>query len=130
MMRTLAKMFRHVPASDAITRQLVYRTIPANAVQDPWERRIIELGEGRSIGEITEILYWEEVRRGAWAVDIGLWKHLFDQCVVNTIRELASRGHICLMPGDISYGESEVVETRNRSGKAYGHEKRKVSVEA
>lgn len=121
LMRTLARMFHLAPASNEITRQLVYRTIVASAVQDPWERRIIELGEGRSIGEITEILYWEEIRRGGWAVDIGMWKHLFDQCVVNTIRGLASRGYICLMPGDVSYGGSEMV--RPEAGEAERLEK-------
>lgn len=117
LMRTLARMFRLAPANNGITRQLVYRTVAASATQDPWERRIVELAEGRSIGEIIEILYREEIRSGAWAVDIGLWKHLFDQSVVNTMRELASRGHICLIPGDVSYGESEMVETRNTRGK-------------
>lgn len=96
LIRTLTRMFGPVPASNGITRRLVYRTVEASAVQDSWERRIIELGEGRSVGEITEILYREEIRRGAWAVDIGLWKNLFDRDVVDTIAELVSRGNIRL----------------------------------
>jgi len=104
LMRTLARMFDLVSASNWITRQLVYRTVAPSAVQDPWERSIIELADGRSIGEITEILYREEIRSGAWALDIGLWRHLFDHCVVNTIRKLESQGYICVMPGTISYG--------------------------
>lgn len=101
--RTLLRMFGFVAEGNGITKQLVYRAVEASAVQDPWERRIIELGEGRSIGEITEILYREEIRSGASAVDIGLWKSVFAEGVVNDIVGLVSRGSLRLISGDISY---------------------------
>ena len=86
------------PEARKFTRQLVYRVTEAGEVKGDWERRIIELGDGKSIGEIIEILYREETRRGAWVDDIGLWRNLFDQCVVKTIRELIDMGHIYLKP--------------------------------
>ena len=101
--RTLMRMFGLLAEGNGITKQLVYRAVEVSAVQDPWERRIIELGEGRSIGEITEILYREEIRSGAWAADIGLWKSVFAECVVNDIVGLVSLRHIRLISGDISY---------------------------
>ena len=84
-----------VPVSDEITRQVVYRVTEASEVKD-WESRIIELGDGKSIGQIMGILYEEELESGAWMVDIGLWKNLFEQSVVKEIGELADRGYICL----------------------------------
>ena len=30
-------------------------------LEDPWERRIVELSDGRSVGEIQEILYIDEL---------------------------------------------------------------------
>ena len=64
--------------------------------RDSWERRIIELGEGKEVSEIMETFYVEEIRAGAWAVDVGLWKSLFDQCVTRTISGLAASGYIYL----------------------------------
>ena len=100
LQRRLLRMLGLVPVSDEITRQVVYRVTEASEVKD-WERRIIELGDGKSIGQIMGILYEEELESGAWMVDIGLWKNLFEQSVVKEIGELADRGYICLKkPGD------------------------------
>jgi len=86
------------PVSDGITRQLVYRAREPSGVKGAWERKIVELGDGAPVAEIIEVLFREEIRAGAWAVDIGLWKDLFDQCVVSTISELAGKGYIHLEP--------------------------------
>ena len=77
---------------------LVYRLRETCSPNDPWERRILDLGDGRSVAEITETLYWEEVRAGAWAADVGLWKELFDRSVVETIGKLAGAGCVYLRP--------------------------------
>ncbi len=39
-------------------------------------------------------MFYQEVRAGAWVVDIGIWRNLFDQDVVKTIGELADQGYI------------------------------------
>ena len=90
------------PESQSIKKQLVYRMTDASRFKDGWERRIIELGDGKCIDEIIEILYREEIKMGAWQVDIGLWKGIFDHGVLNTISELTNGRHIYLKPGDDS----------------------------
>jgi sulfate adenylyltransferase len=72
----------------------VYRLKAPDDSADPWERRILELCDGRPLGEIIEALYREEVRKGAWMADIGLWKGLFDKNVIGTIAILADKGYI------------------------------------
>ncbi|MCH8206839.1 MAG: hypothetical protein IH956_07515, partial [Chloroflexi bacterium] len=77
---------------------LVYRAGPTDMIADPWERRIAEMGDGRPTGEIVEAIWREEIEAGAWVVDIGLWKGLFNQKVVQAIDELAQRGVIHIVP--------------------------------
>ena len=86
------------PFGDDIMQQIVFRTREVDGVTNDWEKRIIELSDGRSTAEIIETLSKEEVRMGAWAADIGLWKGLFDRDVMATIRELATQGYIKLQP--------------------------------
>jgi len=75
----------------------VCRSRDARADTNAWERRIIELGDRRPLSEIIEILYIDELKAGAWAADIGLWKHLFDRTVVETVATLASKGYLSLV---------------------------------
>ncbi len=79
-------------------QQVVYRVKGADEVKDTWKRRIIDLANGKSIDEILDAMFSQEVRAGAWMVDIGIWRNLFDQDVVKTIGELADQGYICLEP--------------------------------
>ena len=44
------------------------------------------------MSEIIEILYIAELKAGAWAAAIGLWKHLFDRSVIETVHTLANKG--------------------------------------
>ena len=67
-------------------------------LEAPWERRIVELSDGRSVCEIQEILYIDELKAGAGAADIGIWRTLFDRGVSTTIGELATRGLLRLSP--------------------------------
>jgi len=80
------------------TQQIVYRVKGADEVKDTWKRRIIDLADGKSIDEILDAIFSQEVRAGAWVVDIGIWRNLFDRDVVKTIVELADQGYICLEP--------------------------------
>ncbi len=107
LIRNLASIFAHDPVDDETTCQRVYRMKEAAGIKGSWDRRIVELGDGKSVGEITEALYKEELRRGAQGADIGMWKHLFDRSVVEKIGELVNRGYINVIPREV------VMEERN-----------------
>ena len=85
---------------DETKRQLVCRSRDAQPQTNAWERRIIDLSDGRPLFEIMEVLYIDELKAGAWSADIGLWKHLFDRSVVETVLALAGRGCLSLVPDD------------------------------
>ena len=101
-LRNLGERLLADPASKEPSGQCAYRCQnggdDSGNVKDPWQRRIIELSDVRSVGEINEILYREEIMAGASAVDIGLWKQLFCRCVTDEIAELERRGYIRLQP--------------------------------
>ena len=76
-----------VSANEGDYARRVFRASDRCLPQDPVEQRIVELGDGRSAGEITETLYVDEIRAGAWIVDIALCfcsktiKYVFDSSV-------------------------------------------------
>ncbi len=107
LIRTLASIFAPDPVDEETTRQLVFRMKEAAGIKGSWDRKIVELGDGKSVGEIVEALYKEELRRGAQSADIGMWKHLFDRNVVEKIGELVNRGYINVIPREV------VMEERN-----------------
>jgi len=69
----------------------------ANGVCDPWERRILDLADGNSPGQVAEILYRDELAKGAHLADIGIWKNLFDRCVAEDIGHLVSEGYLSVL---------------------------------
>ena len=87
-----------VPADEGSHARRVFRADGRLLPRDPLERRIVELGDGRTAREIMETLFLEEIRAGAWIVDIALWKYIFDRSVAVTIRQLADRGYLKLEP--------------------------------
>ena len=87
-----------VQADDGTHGRRVFRTNGRLLPRDPLEQRIVELGDGRAVREIIETLFLEEIRAGAWIVDIALWKYIFDRSVAVTIRQLADRGYLKLEP--------------------------------
>ena len=93
---SLARLLFPDPEADKDKGQLVYRVaqFPGEVIRgsDRWEKRIIELGDGRSVGEIKGVLYRDELIAGASAVDIGMWKRGFDRSVDRVIAELVARG--------------------------------------
>lgn len=95
---TLMQMFTPDPVRGEARQQVAYRVKGADEVKDTWKRRIIDLADGKSIDETLDILFREEIRSGAWVVDVGIWRGLFDQDVIKTIGELADQGYICLEP--------------------------------
>ena len=100
LISTSLRMVAPHPEEQWTKKHLVYRLTDASEVDDGWERRIIELGDGKSIREIIEILYREEIQMGAYQVDIGLWRGIFDQSVVKTISNLTNGRHIYLKLND------------------------------
>ena len=94
--RFLAQIITPNPVIDESTHQLVYRVVEASRIEGAYEKRIVELADGRSIGQIVEALYREEVNAGAWEADIGLWKGLFSKCLIEVIGNLTQRGYISL----------------------------------
>jgi len=82
------------PVSQKPSQQHVFRLVEAGEVKDRWLRRIIELADGKSVAEIAEALYLEELRAGAWDADIGFWKGTFRREVTKAIGNLASQGYV------------------------------------
>ena len=59
----------------------------------PWEKRILDLAGSNSPGRVAEILYRDELDKGAYLADIGIWKTLFDRSVADDIGRLVSEGY-------------------------------------
>ena len=96
LIRTVAKALVSNDPDPQMTRQLVYAMSDAHGVRDELAMRVIELGDGRSVGEIIAIIYGQELGAGAWAGDIGIWSDIFAQRVVRVIDDLADTGYIRL----------------------------------
>ena len=88
------------PASDSTEYLRAFRAAHTTAappgVTDPWQRRVMELCDGRPVARVLDALYIKQIRAGAAAADIGLWRRLFDQNVLSTLGDLAKRGYISL----------------------------------
>jgi hypothetical protein len=82
------------PVSQEPSQQFVFRVAEASEVKDTWLRRILELAEGKSVEEISEALYLEELRAGAWDADIGFWRTAFCRDVAKAIARLAGQGYV------------------------------------
>jgi hypothetical protein len=107
LISSLSRIFLPVPVDGETSRQRVYRLKEAGEVKDPWRRRIVELSDGKTVGEIAEALYQEELERGAGIVDIGLWRTGFYRSAVETIWELGRQGFICVKANEgVSEGEA------------------------
>jgi len=89
-------MFTGHPVDGRVMQQALYRVKGANEAKDIWEKRILDLADGKSIDEILDAMFGQEVRAGAWVLDIGIWRNVFDLSVVKTIGELADQGYIHL----------------------------------
>ena len=96
LITSLAKFLAPDTAQGDITDTRVYRKPGSRAQKDNWDRRILELSSGRTISEIKEVMYREEILAGASVADIGLWKSVFCQNVADTIHELPARGDLIL----------------------------------
>jgi hypothetical protein len=84
--------------TDETARQLVYRTGAVDAGAKGWAARIVEMGDGRPVAQIVATIYFDELRAGAWAADIGVWSQPFAMSVIEVIDRLAAQGLIRIEP--------------------------------
>ena len=101
-MFTIVQTLLTQPVRSKSAQKFVFRLDLVSAVKDSRMGRILELADGKSVEEIAEVLYAEELRAGAWLVDIGVWRSLFDQDVVKTLNQMADLGYIQM--GEASRG--------------------------
>ena len=102
LLDNLAKLLIPSRTEEITDHQLVYRVTDSPDTDDPrdsWEQQILELCQGRSVTEIKARLYQRELACGASAVDIGLWRGLFDRTVHEAILRLVYSGHVRLTAG-------------------------------
>lgn len=76
--------------------RMVSRFEATLSVEHPWQQRIVELADGRPLREVIEVLYQEQLDRGARLTDLGMWKSLFDRQVTAAAGDLVHRGVIDL----------------------------------
>ena len=91
-----ARVLDPAQPDERTARQLVYRLNGPQKGYEGWERRIVELANGRSVAEVVSVLYREELGRGAWITDVGVWSGLFVRSVLRVLCELSARGDIRL----------------------------------
>jgi hypothetical protein len=66
-------------------------------LDDRWMKRIVELADGKSIEEISRILYLEELGSGAGLADLGLWQSTFYQEVTRVLQDMSDGGYVRLV---------------------------------
>ena len=92
--RNLARWLVRGPGVVGTNPTLVRSVKEVNGASDPWERRILDLADGNSPGQVADILYRDELAKGAHLADIGIWKNLFDRSVAEEIGRLVSQEYL------------------------------------
>ena len=92
--RILARWLFPVPEVAGTIPTLVRSVKDVNGACNPWEKRILDLADGNSPGQVAEVLYRDELAKGADLADIGIWKNLFDRSVADDIGRLVSQGYL------------------------------------
>ena len=100
-------MFRSIAGNTAIPDALVYRVEGASEVTDLWEGRIVRLCNGRSVKNLMTSLYTQELKQGGSGSDIGMWKRLFDEQIINTIDKLEREQIIRLERNQVPAGKED-----------------------
>ena len=98
VLKNLPRLFSFDRPRDVTSWYLVRRVEATLSIEPPWERRIVEVADGRPLTEVIEVLYQEQLDRGARLADLGMWKSLFDRCVIAAISDLVHRGVIDMNP--------------------------------
>jgi sulfate adenylyltransferase len=114
IIRRLSQILSSKSAPVGTRERRAFRLRGPDAAASLWERRIVELSDDRPLSEIIQVMYREELDKGAWLADIGIWKPLFDQSVIDTLVSLADRGFISL--GTTITTLEEVRELSNING--------------
>jgi hypothetical protein len=116
VLKSLSRLFILDPAGDRTRRDLVFRARDAIGIEATWEKRILALGDGRSVHDIIQALYEVELDRGAGLADIGVWRSLFDRSVVATIGDLENRGYIRIKAVSMEKYPGEMSTSPNGTG--------------
>lgn len=109
--KSLTRVFLPDPSGGEQSRSPVYRLKDASSISvtcATWEKRIVDLGDGRSVPDITRALYQEQLERGAGLTDIGIWKGLFDRSVADTVGDLVDRGYLQVKTNREPAGRSDM----------------------
>jgi hypothetical protein len=96
IIKRLEQLLSYGPVAEANLQRRAYRLAPGGVPTTFWERRVLELCDGRTLESIILDIYVEELRGAAWATDIRLWKPLFDRGILETIESLYQRGLVRL----------------------------------
>ena len=78
--------------------QVLHGLVDPSAIEDPWARHLFLLAQGRTVREVQDHLYSEELKNGAWLADIGLLRGRFDQEVRKNLYLLIGQGALSLAP--------------------------------
>ena len=73
---------------------MVYRLKGPIGIKDPWIKRIVELANGATVGDVTRTLYLGGIKSGASGAHIGMWRKEFDQSVFKAMSELVKQGYL------------------------------------
>ncbi len=80
--------------SDRNKPPFVYKLREAGGQKDYHKRRILKLSDGRSIEELVEALYREEIADGGWVVCIGLFETQYKREMLDEVNQLIREGHL------------------------------------
>ena len=72
----------------------VTRAVESSGLENPWIKRILELADGKTVDEIVDVLYLEEMRRGGWLADIGFVKGFFQREIEDILNSLEDAGYL------------------------------------
>ena len=104
--KNLARWLLSGPDAVAFSTTLARSRKEVNGTCGEWERKILELADGSSPGQVAEVLYRRELARGAHLTDIGIWKNFFDRSVADEIGRLVSEGYLSVN-GDVEQEKAE-----------------------
>ena len=110
LLRAVRRYLVREPVTSEPGRWVVWQN-DNTVVAGAWEKRILDLADGRTVGEIARLLCNEEMRGGAAEVYIGLWKRDFESCVASTVLKLMAQDCLSLEQPTSSVKEQSGTET-------------------
>ena len=94
----LARVVGQREAARPAGRQRVCRSVRCTEGLDPSARRIVAAADGRSVDEVIDSLFVQELAMGGWVADLGLYRRLYETGLLADIKWLAAKGYLRLVP--------------------------------